>query len=145
MARSMSVFQRGLRGCPSGLISGRPADGTVAAQASTDGDWIYFTRSDRDGLWRAPRGAADAGTLIVQAIPSFNTAGWVVAGEWVYFTADADTGVWLDAVPVTGGRPVHRASLNQMTWPGFSISPDGRHVMYARWDRRESNIMSIEY
>jgi hypothetical protein len=47
--------------------------------------------------------------------------------------------------PLPGGRQVERAGLNQMSWPGFSIAPDGRHVLYARWDRRESNIMSIEY
>ena len=46
---------------------------------------------------------------------------------------------------VTSMAAADVATLAQLSWPGFSISPDGAHVVYARWDRRESNIMSIEF
>ena len=47
--------------------------------------------------------------------------------------------------PLAGGGATELATLSQFTWPGFAVTPDGAHVLYARWERRDSNLMSIEY
>jgi hypothetical protein len=43
----------------------------------------------------------------------------------------------------SGGAPEVVMILPQYSWPGFSIGSDGS-VYYARWGRRESNIMAVD-
>jgi hypothetical protein len=47
-------------------------------------------------------------------------------------------------VPLAGGGATDVAQLTNMSWPGITLTPEGAHLLYARWDRRESNIMAIE-
>ena len=42
-----------------------------------------------------------------------------------------------------GGPPEVVMTLPQYSWPGLSIGGDGS-VYYARWGRRESNIMAVD-
>jgi hypothetical protein len=71
--------------------------------------------------------------------------GWTVTTAGVYFVDDRADAVRLNLVPLAGGVASELATLGQFTSPGFSVTPDGTHVLYARWDRRDSNLMSIEY
>ena len=46
--------------------------------------------------------------------------------------------------PLDGGPAIDVASIANYSWPGFAIAPDGKSVIFARWDRRDSNILAIE-
>jgi dipeptidyl aminopeptidase/acylaminoacyl peptidase len=125
----------------------------VAAQASADGSALYFTRPDQRGLWRiranaehTTNGSRWAGTAerVIGDIEPGNTQSWNVARDAIYFVRDRDDAVRLKRVALSGGDITEVATLEQFTWPGFSISRDGS-VLYAKWDRRDSNLMSIEY
>jgi Tol biopolymer transport system component/DNA-binding winged helix-turn-helix (wHTH) protein len=117
----------------------------VAAQSSPDGQWLYFTRPDSPGLWRAPTHDTTAAHRVIDAVPIGNASGWSVTAAGVYFTAARDDEVRLMVAPLAGGIATEVATLSQFTWPGFSVTTDGTHALYARWDRRDSNLMSIEY
>ena len=117
----------------------------VAAQPSPDGEWLYFTRPDQSGLWRAPAHDITSAVRVIDSIAMGNTIGWTVTSAGVYFLDDRDDAVRLNIAPLAGGGASELATLGQFTWPGFSVTPDGTHVLYARWDRRASNLMSIEY
>jgi dipeptidyl aminopeptidase/acylaminoacyl peptidase len=117
----------------------------VAAQSSADGQWLYFTRPDRPGLWRAPAHDTIAAVRVIDAVAIGTTLGWTVTAAGVYFVEERDDEVRLMMAPLASGAAIELAVLSQFTWPGFSVTPDGAHVLYARWDRRDSNLMSIEY
>jgi Tol biopolymer transport system component/DNA-binding winged helix-turn-helix (wHTH) protein len=117
----------------------------VAAQASPDGQWLYFTRPDTRGLWRAPARDTSAPLRVIDGVSIGNTIGWTVTTRGVYFVEEREGEVRLMIASLTGGVAAELATLTQFTWPGFSVTPDGTHALYARWDRRDSNLMSIEY
>jgi Tol biopolymer transport system component/DNA-binding winged helix-turn-helix (wHTH) protein len=117
----------------------------VAAQPSADGQWYYFTRPDRTGLWRAPAHNPEGATRVTDAVAAGNTIGWTVTAAGVYFVDEHDDEVRLMMAPRAGGREVEVATLSQFSWPGFSVTPDGAHALYARWERRDSNLMSLQY
>jgi Tol biopolymer transport system component len=117
----------------------------VAAQPSPDGVWLYFTRPDQRGVWRVATGASRPAERVIDDLDAASTESWLVAPGGVYYAVDQQDGVRLRRVPLAGGAFDEVAQLPQLSWPGFSIGPDGVDVLYARWDRRESNIMSIEY
>ena len=117
----------------------------VAAQSSPDGEWLYFTRPDQPGLWRAPAHDTTASARVVDHIAIGSTLGWAVTAAGIYFVEDRDRAVRVSIAPLAGGDATELATLGQFTWPGFSVTPDGQHVLYARWDRRDSNLMSMEY
>jgi Tol biopolymer transport system component len=117
----------------------------VAAQPSADGEWLYFTRPDQPGLWRTSAHDTATATNVVDGISIGNTMGWEVTTAGIYYLEDRDEAVRLKLAPLAGGSATERATLEQFTWPGFSVTPDGAQVLYAKWDRRDSNLMSIEY
>jgi hypothetical protein len=115
-------------------------DTAIAAQPSADGRAWYFTRPDRPGLWRTSPDAAPE--QVIAEVGAGNTLGWLVTGDGVYYVHENGNDVSLRKRAFAGGDgPV--ATLSQFTWPGFSVSADGV-VYYARWDRRESNLMAVE-
>jgi Tol biopolymer transport system component len=117
----------------------------VAAQSSPDGQWLYFTRPDRPGLWRAPSLDTGAAVRVLDGVGIGNINGWNVARNGIYVVRERDDEVRLMVAPLEGGDATEVATLFRFTWPGFSVTPDGAYALYARWDRRESNLMSIEY
>lgn len=120
-------------------------DGGVAAQASPDGRWIYYSRADRAGLWRQPLDGGGAPALVIDSLPPGSAGSWLVTPHGLFVIASAASGIELRRVELDGGRMTRVAALPDIAWPGFSLSPDGAHVYYARADRRESNLMALEY
>jgi Tol biopolymer transport system component/DNA-binding winged helix-turn-helix (wHTH) protein len=115
----------------------------VAAQPSLDGGAIYFTRPDQRGLWRTTS-ARPQPECVLDAVDVANMLGWTIAHDGIYFVSAADGSVTLHRVSLNGGVSSVVTPLPRFSWPGFSVTRDGA-VLYARWDRRESNLMSIEY
>ena len=116
--------------------------GGVAAQSGHDGT-LYFTRADRSGIWRLA-GDGSAALPVAEAVGAGDSLSWVVASSGLYFVVEEGREIVLRRVPLTGGAVERMAALPNYSWPGFSMGPDGTRVLYARWDRRESNIMAAE-
>lgn len=131
------VWEHPLDGTPPRLLI---AD-AFAAQSDGDGR-VYFTRADRAGLWRMG-GEPGAAVLVSDAVGAGDWANWQVADRGVFFAArDGDAVVLRRATD--GGAAATIAALPNFSWPGFSVAADGGGVLYAKWDRRESNLLSIE-
>ena len=69
---------------------------------------------------------------------------WIAMPAGVFFVAEERREIVLRRVPLTGGAVERVAALPNFSWPGFSIGAAGTRIVYARWDRRESNIMAAE-
>ena len=115
----------------------------VAAQPAPDGLALYFTRPDQPGLWRVSAGASQPERML-DGISTANTHGWTIADDGIYYVEEVADAIQLRRVALNGGESHPVATLTQFTWPGFSVANDGA-VLYARWDRRQSNLMSLEY
>jgi Tol biopolymer transport system component/DNA-binding winged helix-turn-helix (wHTH) protein len=115
----------------------------VAAQASPDGHGWFYTRPDAPGIWRTPSDGVP-NFCVLPDVGAANTLGWVIAPNAIYDIVERDDLIHVRRTPLGGGDPTHAAILTQFTWPGFSVAPDGA-IVYARWDRRDSNLMSVEY
>ena len=117
--------------------------GGYAAQESPDGKSILFTRLERPGVWTMPIGGGEP-SLLVPTVRAAETVNWRVTPSGIYYIgATADQPV-VRRAPPTGGAGVDVAWIGNYSWPGFAITRDGTRVVYAHWDRRESNIMSFE-
>ena len=118
-------------------------DGGYAAQESSDGRTIYFTRLDRAGLWTMPAAGGDP-RLLVPGVRAAETANWRATPNGIYYLgATADQPV-VRRAPLAGGTATDVAWIGNYSWPGFAVTPDGTRVIYAHWDRRESNIMAVD-
>jgi Tol biopolymer transport system component/DNA-binding winged helix-turn-helix (wHTH) protein len=117
--------------------------GGYAGSESPEGRSILFTRLDTTGLWTMPIGGGRA-TLLVPGIRAAETANWRVTPRGIYYIgATADQPV-IRRAPLTGGNGEDVASIANYSWPGFAVTPDGTSIVFARWDRRESNIMAVD-
>jgi Tol biopolymer transport system component/DNA-binding winged helix-turn-helix (wHTH) protein len=117
-------------------------DGGYAAQASPDGTAILFTRLERQGVFSMPVGGGSA-TLLVPAVRAAETVNWRATPHGIYFIGATGDQPVVRRAPITGGTAVDVSWIGNYSWPGFAVTRDGR-VIYAHWDRRESNVMAMD-
>jgi Tol biopolymer transport system component/DNA-binding winged helix-turn-helix (wHTH) protein len=118
-------------------------DGGYAASESPDGRSVLFTRLDAAGLWTLPMAGGTA-RLLVPGIRAAETTNWRVTPNGIYYIGVTDDQPVIRRAPLSGGNGEDVASIANYAWPGFAITGDGTGIVFARWDRRESNIMAIE-
>src|SRR5204863_7212154 len=119
------------------------AGGGYAGSESPEGRSILFTRLDTTGLWTMPIEGGPA-TLLVPGVRAAEAANWRVTPQGIYYVgATADQPV-IRRAPLTGGNGEDVASIANYSWPGCAVTADGTSIVFARWDRRESNIMAVE-
>jgi Tol biopolymer transport system component/DNA-binding winged helix-turn-helix (wHTH) protein len=117
------------------------SDGGYAAQPSPDGTRIRFTRLERPGVWEIGLDGGTA-TLVVPNVRAAETVNWRTTPEGTYYVGMTGEEVVVKLAPAGGGSAVDVAWIGNYSWPGFAVAPDGR-VIYAHWDRRDANIMSM--
>ena len=118
-------------------------DGGYAAQPSPDGRQIFFTRLERPGVWSMPAAGGEA-RLIVPGVRAAETSNWRVTPNGIYFIGATANQPVVRRAPLTGGTGVDVSWLGNYSWPGFAVSADGLRILYAHWDRRDSNIMAMQ-
>lgn len=117
-------------------------DGGYASQASPDGKTILFTRLERPGVWTIPVGGGES-RLLVPGVRAAETVNWRVTPTGIYYIGATGQQPVIRRAPLFGGAGVDVAWIGNYSWPGFAVTPDGTSVLYAHWDRRESNIMGM--
>jgi len=123
--------------------------GGAEASESPDGRVIYYTKVPEigPGLWSVPVGGGDE----VRVLQSVRFGYWAVARHGIYFI-DFD-------VPSNAPRPVRFFNFqsrqvrqlgtveNTVAWsntPGFTISPDGRWLLYSSLERSDADLMLLD-
>jgi Tol biopolymer transport system component len=118
--------------------------GGFAASESTDGKWLYYTRSWSPGLWRMPIGGGAEKRVL--DVPQCNKL-WVIADDGIY-VVDSNSKpravIELFRPPFRAPKRVHVfAGEPACSEPGLTVSPDGRSILYVD-GVRTSDIMLVE-
>jgi Tol biopolymer transport system component len=118
-------------------------DAAYAVQPSPDGAWLYFTYADRPGLWRRATSGGEP-ERVLDDVAAADWANWVVSARGLARVASyTANGTLVEQRDFDGRNPRTIATLDRLSWPGISVTPEG-DVLYARWDRRQSRIMLFE-
>lgn len=124
--------------------------GGFAAQETTDGKWLYYAKGrDVGGLWRKrlPDGVEEP---VLEELRAGFWGYWAPVKNGVYFVNQADPGTppGLFFYESATGR---RTQIGTLAKPaavadaGFSVAPDGRHILYAQLDQSGSDILLVKH
>lgn len=116
-------------------------------QESLMDDALYFVRNDTSGIWKKDMSKEGEVSL---AVPGFNPVDW---GSWaltqegiVYLDRSNGSqlklrpyGGWNEQVLYTASKPIQFGS------PVLTVTPDVRSIILAQIERREDEIMMIDF
>lgn len=126
-----------------------PADGGDALQVtqkggavafeSSDGKFIYYTKSD--SIWRLTLEGGEERAILGPLYGDFDLA-WTVTEKGIYFINHRMELVCFNFA-TQSVRRITRIEKTPHDW-GLAVSPDERWIMYAQVDHRDADIALIE-
>lgn len=121
-------------------------DGAYFARESPDGEWLYYTRWRRDGLWRIPPAGGPEERVLGTELPSTEWGNWAVAPEGIYFVTWPDGGGPQIALFSPESREVVRRFPLSGTpvQPSLALEPGGSTALLAELDHVESDIVVVD-
>jgi hypothetical protein len=121
-----------------------PAGG-LGARETADGKAILFVKPSVDGLWRLDLESRQE-TLLAPGVVAGDWTNWDVAPDGVYFVRRNPWGRQ-DLLFQRFGSPAARTVVQGVRIPsatgGIALSPDGRSLLYAQFDRREADLFRV--
>jgi serine/threonine protein kinase len=127
-------------------------NGGTSSRESRDGQWLYFWKSGREGVWRMALNSADKSAppeeLVIGQPYHPNQESWTLAGDEIVFT-DAPTLITEPAVIRAYNIVKHKMRVILPKKPVFfekndprvSVSPDLKWILYSQVDESSSKIM----
>jgi Tol biopolymer transport system component/DNA-binding winged helix-turn-helix (wHTH) protein len=122
-------------------------DGGFLGRESVDGKFIYYLKGRGiPGIWRAPvEGGAEVLVLTQSGVDGRLVRAWTVSKKGIYFASAEDPAKPLIEFYNFATLKVTRvATLARPLRPVFSVSPDGRWLLYTQEDQFGSDIMLME-
>jgi len=132
-----------------------PAEGGQAVQItkqggregveSDDGKFVYYTKGfGLAGIWKVPVGGGDETLVLDGVYQGF----WGLFGKGIYFVnPNATPRALIQFFNSATGRVTKVAEIErqlQLVYPSFSVSPDGKSLLFVQADSFESDIMLVE-
>ncbi|HEY6290725.1 MAG TPA: protein kinase [Terriglobia bacterium] len=123
----------------------------LETRESEDGKWLYFSRplntpDNKTAILRMPvEGGPE--TLVFNGVTN---RFWALAGQYLYFmNLDARQHATINRFNMTTRQVTRIADVEKdpyviVGWTGFSVSADGRLVIYPQLDEQISRIMLVE-
>jgi Tol biopolymer transport system component len=125
-----------------------PQNGAGQPVESADGKYVYFR--SRRGIWRVP--TAPGGEEEEAFVPEhdmWGPANMQPAKKGVYYTefersARATVVSFYDFSSKKSSIVFRMKNAEWGSGAGFSVSPDGKYILYARVDQSQTNLMLVE-
>ncbi len=114
---------------------------------SADGKYIYFR--SRRGIWRIPTAGGDEEEAFVPEHDMWGPANLQPTKKGVYYTefersARATVISFYDFSTRKSSIVFRMKNAEWGSGAGFSVSPDGKYILYARVDQSQTNLMLLE-
>lgn len=129
----------------SGHIEQVTSNGGMVARESRDGVWLYYSQIATPGIWRR-KVAAGPEQKIFEGPPLGNQDYWNVSGDHLYVLAAGNEGRALVRVDPESQRiaTVYKLKHDPTPFAGLTVTPDGKHLLFAELMQAESNITLVE-
>jgi Tol biopolymer transport system component len=122
-------------------------NGGAEAFESVDGKFVYYTKHAQRGIWRKPTEGGGPETLVIDRGSPYH---WGLFHNGVcLMDVEAAAGPTIDCLAFDTNRITTVSRLPKNTringeGPSFSVSPDGRWILYVTVEREESDIMMVD-
>jgi eukaryotic-like serine/threonine-protein kinase len=131
-----------------------PADGGEAIRVtqkggreafeSLDGTSVYYAKGDQqaDSLWNVPVGGGQE----TQLLNSIQELSFALIEKGIYFCGlrEGSVGSTIQFFDFATGKTRQIAVTDKPMYPIFSVSPDGRWILYAQVDQLSTDLMLVE-
>jgi Tol biopolymer transport system component/DNA-binding winged helix-turn-helix (wHTH) protein len=122
-------------------------NGGAEAFESRDGRFVYYTKWEQRGIWRKPTEGGGPEMLVIDRGSPYH---WGLFDNGVcLMDVAAAAGPVIDCLDFDTNRITTVSRLPKNTHinvegPSFSVSPDGRSMLYVTGEREESDIMMVD-
>jgi Tol biopolymer transport system component/DNA-binding winged helix-turn-helix (wHTH) protein len=119
--------------------------GGMVAKESSDGSWLYYTQAASPGLWRRPvQGGTEQKILDGPSVGNQNY--WTLFGNDLYVLSGSNERSLLKFDPDTRQTNlVYTLEHDPAPFAGLTISPNGKHLLFAELLEAKSNITLVEH
>jgi eukaryotic-like serine/threonine-protein kinase len=119
--------------------------GGYAAFESYDGKTLYYAKGQAvSGLWKVPVEGGEE-TLVLEQLAAGLWGYWGLTQDGIYFYDAGTRAIEFFSFATRKVTKVATPERGPMLYgPGFSVSPDGRWILYAQADVAASHIMLVE-
>ncbi len=121
------------------------ANGADLPRESPDGKYVYYSKGGPfpPSVWRVPAEGGE-GTKVLDAVHPL--ARWTVGKEGIYFftVPDEKRHSDLSIYEFATGKSRKILTIERPLGPFFSVSPDGRTILYTQVDEAGSDLMLVE-
>ena len=114
----------------SGSVEQLTEEGGLAGQESTDGQWLYFVRPDRKGLWQRSTKPGGDDQFLTGELSPLDWRNILVAGDAVWFISRPAGDPTLSRYVFAKGRAeAGPLVLGMLTDSGIALLPGGKEVV----------------
>ncbi len=146
-AGSWDIRRRYLLGGKTSLVI---AGGAITAQESDDGDFLFFTRLGKSGLWSVALDgdgqmmAGERPHLVLGELSSQDRHNWALGQGKIYWVLRTGGPAMLAVTDLASGYSSLLTELAGMTSNGLAVSPDGSLILYPKTGPMEGDLMVSE-
>ena len=116
-------------------------EGGWVSRETRDGQLLYFVKLGVPGIWRMPA-AGGAETRVLDARPQ---GGWDIVGDRLYFRDGPRDAPRIRSLDLSTGKAVDIIAADpRVGGLGFSVTPDGKWLLYSRQDQAASDILLLD-
>jgi dipeptidyl aminopeptidase/acylaminoacyl peptidase len=117
-----------------------PMQFALTTRESPDGRFLYYSRSDQDGIWRVPTRSGTAAKVIDTA----NRRDWTMTVNGIYFREPAGAEIKYYSFATQTVSLVGTPPAKYAMGTGLAVSPDDRWLVYPRYDQVIGDIILVE-
>ncbi len=118
-------------------------NGGITSFESLDGRQLFYTKASEAGIWAMPVDGGRENIVWRGPGPEY-WSNWAPAKNGAYFSAPSGASSEIEFLDFKTKRISHIAKLEKPSFYGFTLSPDGRSIVYSQWDRSEHNILVMK-
>jgi Tol biopolymer transport system component/DNA-binding winged helix-turn-helix (wHTH) protein len=132
------------------VAGGSPAQvthhGGFNAFESSDGNFLYYVKEGSAGIWRMPATGGDE-VLILPQFLSEQWGAWSLVDKGIYYVDGTGPRPAIEFLAFASRHVSRVAEIESLPppWdPGFTVSPDGKQIVFSQIDRSSVDLMLVE-